>query len=116
MKLTWSIFLKLLVGYVASRDGMEKKMNRKFDRYRHVTKEFEKSWVDMLMSQYLVYRVFRKGGMIGKLLDNPVVRRFTGEERKYLEQQASVPWRFIFSVIVDEPEEDFFLREDCYEL
>jgi hypothetical protein len=113
-RLSAKIVDEFLVGYVASRHGLEKEMIRQFDPYRHVTKEFEQSWVNMFMSQYLAHRVFRKGGMIGKLLDNPVLGIFTGEERRYLEQQASVPWRFSFSVILDEPEADFFLMEDIF--
>jgi len=36
------------------------------------------------------------------------------KERNYLEQQAKQPWRFSFSVIVEQPAEDFFIMKDVF--
>jgi hypothetical protein len=103
-----------LIGYAARHQGLEKKMNQQFARYRHVTRKFDKGTVDMMKSQYIAQRIFREGGMIGKLMNNPALKRFEGEERDYLEQQVAMPWRFSFSMITGEPEDEFFLMEDIF--
>ena len=105
---------EFLLGYAARHQGLEKKMNREFDRYRHVTGKFNKGDVNMMKSQYIAHRIFREGGLIGKLLKNPALKRFGGEDRDYLEQHATMPWRFSFSVITEEPEADFFLTKDIF--
>ncbi|MCP4313178.1 MAG: hypothetical protein GY790_18110 [Bacteroidetes bacterium] len=101
-----------LINYAAGHQGMEKKMEQHFDRFRHVGKQLGRENVNMLKSQYLAHRVFRKDGLLGKFLKHPALGRFKGEERDYLEQAGKMPWRFSFSVTVDEPAADFYFMED----
>ena len=103
-----------LIGYAARHQGLEKKMNQQFARYRHVTGKFDKGTVNMMKDQFIAHQIFKEGGMIGKIMNNPALKRFEGEERDYLEQQAAMPWRFSFSVITGEPEDEFFLMEDIF--
>ena len=103
-----------LIGYAARHQGLEKKMNQQFARYRHVTGKFDKGTVNMMKDQFIAHQIFKEGGMIGKIMNNPALKRFEGEERDYLEQQAVMPWRFSFSVITGEPEDEFFLMEDIF--
>ena len=105
---------EFLLTYAARHHGLEKKMNGQFDRYSHVTSKFEKANVQMFKSQFLIHRVFREGGLIGKFMRNPALERFKGEERDFLEQQVRVPWRFSFTEIVEEPEKDFFRMRDVF--
>ncbi len=69
---------EFLIGYAARHQGLEKKMNQQFARYRHVTGKFDKGTVNMMKSQYIAHRIFRKGGMIGKIMNNPALKRFEG--------------------------------------
>ncbi len=103
-----------LLAYAARHHGLEKKMNVQFDRYRHVISKFKKAHVEMFKSQFIIHRVFREGGLIGKFMRNPALERFKGEERDFLEQQVRVPWRFSFSEIIEEPEKDFFRMRDVF--
>ncbi len=103
-----------LLAYAARHQGLEKKMNVQFDRYRHVISKFEKAHVQMFKSQFIIHRVFREGGLIGKFMRNPALERFKGEERDFLKQQVKVPWRFSFSEIIEEPEKDFFRMRDVF--
>jgi len=103
-----------LIAYAAGHQGMEKQMNRKFDRFRPVCRQLGKRTVNMLKSQYLAHRTFRDGGLLEKFMKHPALNRFTGEERDYLLQQLEYPWRFSFSVIVDRPTSDFFMMEDVF--
>lgn len=101
-----------MISYAAGHQGLEKKMEREFDRFRHVAKELGKENVNMLKSQYLAHKVFREGGLLGKFLKHPALGRFKGEELDFLTQALKLPWRFCFSVIVDEPAADFYTMED----
>ncbi len=103
-----------LIGYAARHQGLEKKMNLQFARYRHVTRKFEKEAVNYMKSQFIAHRIFKQGGLIRKFMNNPALNQFKGEERDYLEQQAAMPWRFSFSVITGEPEDEFFMMEDIF--
>ena len=103
-----------LIGYAARYQGLEKKMEQQFARYRHVTRKFEKGVVNFMKSQFIAHRIFKEGGMIGKFMNNPALKQFKGEERDYLEQQVAVPWRFSFGVITEEPQDEFFMMEDIF--
>jgi len=103
-----------LLYFAARHHGLEKKMKQAFSKYSHVSSKFEKATVNMFMSQFIIHRVFREGGLIGKFLKNPALDRFLGEERNYLQQQAQVPWRFSFAEILGEPEKDFFTMRDVF--
>ncbi len=46
--------------------------------------KFDKGTVNMMKSQFIVPRIFKEGGMIGKFMKNPALKRFEGEEREYL--------------------------------
>ena len=103
-----------LVPYAARHRGLEKKMNQHFDRYQKVTSKFDKSTMDRLKGQYIIHKVFRKDWLIHKLLRNPALERFTGEEADFLKQNAAVPWRFSFAEVLEQPEPEFFRMEDVF--
>jgi hypothetical protein len=62
-----------LISYAAGHQGLEKKMEREFDRFRHVAKQLGTENVNMLKSQYLAHKVFREGGLLGKFLKHPAL-------------------------------------------
>jgi len=103
-----------LISYAAGHHGLEKKMEKQFAPYKHVGKKLGKQAVNMLKSQYLAHKVFKDGGLLGKFMKHPALGRFTGRDRDYLDQQLKLPWRFSFSVIVDEPAADFYMMEDVF--
>ncbi|MEA3460275.1 MAG: hypothetical protein U9R49_00260 [Bacteroidota bacterium] len=103
-----------LLAYAAGHQGLGKQMERQFDRFRHVGKKLGKEVMNMLRSQYLAHRVFKQEGLLGKFLKHPALDRFTGAERDFLLQQHKLPWRFLFSTIVDSPAEDFYTMEDVF--
>ncbi len=103
-----------LISYAAGHQGLEKKMEKQFERFSHVGRKMGKEVVNMLKSQYLAHQVFRQEGLLGKFLKHPALGRFKGEEWDYLVQQLKLPWRFCFSVIVDEPAPDFYAMEDVF--
>ncbi|HEN20890.1 MAG TPA: hypothetical protein ENN86_02650 [Desulfobacteraceae bacterium] len=103
-----------LIYYAASLNNLEKQMSREFDAFKHASGEIGEEWVNRLKAQYLAHRIFREEGLIRKLLNHAELKRLTGEEMKFLREQSEQPWRFSFSVIVEEPEEDFFLMEDVF--
>lgn len=103
-----------LISYAAGHQGLEKKMEQQFDRFSHLVPKLGKEAVSLLKSQYLAHKIFRQEGLLGKFLRHPALGRFKGEDRDYLAQHLKLPWRFCFSVIVDEPAADFYLMEDVF--
>lgn len=49
-----------LIAYAAGHQGLDKKMEQKFDRFRHVGRKLGGDNVDMLKSQYLAHQVFKQ--------------------------------------------------------
>jgi len=105
---------EFLIYYAASRNNLEPKMNQRFAAYSHVTRKLKKEWVNMLKSQYIAHKIFRKDGLIEKYLNHAALQRFSREEMSFLKKQTIQPWRFSFSVITNEPADDFFIMEDVY--
>jgi len=87
-------------------------MTEVFSAYRHVTNEFEKEWVNRLKAQYLAHQIFKSGGLIRKMLPHAELKKFSPTEMDFLEQHARQPWRFCFSIILENPAKDFFKMED----
>lgn len=112
--ITEYVFDDLIIDFAAEHHDLAKKMDQNFARFRHILTKYEKSDVEFFKSQYIVHKVFREGGLIGKFLKNPAFNRFSGEERDYLIKQAETPWRFSFSEIVDEPVRDFYVMKDPF--
>ncbi len=105
---------EFLIYYAANRDNLQHEMNKRFTAYSHVTRKFEKAWVNMLKSQYIAHKIFRKEGLIEKYLNHAALQRLNRKEMSFLEQQAKQPWRFSFSLIISKPAEDFFIMEDVF--
>jgi hypothetical protein len=101
-----------LIRYAAGHHGLGKKMEQQFAHFQHLGRKLGKETMNMLKSQYLAHKVFKQEGLLGRFMMHPALDRFQGEERDYLALQLKIPWRFSFSVILEEPAEDFYLTED----
>lgn len=105
---------EFLIYYAANRNNLEREMNQRLSAYSHVTRKFEKEWVNMLKSQYIAHKIFRKEGLIRKILNHSALKRLDRKEMSFLEQQAKQPWRFSFSVITGKPAKDFFNMDEVF--
>ena len=47
----------------------------RFAPYRHIMKEFQDNWVNMLMSQYMIHSIFKKDGLIRKYLKHSAMQQ-----------------------------------------
>jgi len=113
-RISTKVIDEFLLDYAAGHHGLERKMHKLFDRFKHVTCEFPEGALAMLMSQFLAHRIFKEEGLIHKFLKLPALRRFSKEELVFLKQHSRTPWRFSFSVISSEPYKDFYLMEDIF--
>lgn len=104
-----------LIYYAAARNNLEGKMNRDFDAYKHITKQLQVEWVNMMKSQYVAYKIFKEEGLIGTYLNHAELKRRSKEEREFLEFQSAHSWKFSFSIIKENPEKDFYLMEDVFD-
>jgi hypothetical protein len=109
-----SLVEEFLVYYVASKENLEREMNERLSRYRHITREFKDGWVNLLKMQYIVHRIFEKNGLIKKFLSHSALKHLHSPERRFLEYQAEHPWRFSFSIITGHPAEHFYTMEDVF--
>ena len=105
---------EFMIYYAASIDKTELRMSRDFAVYKHVIKEFKEEWTNRLKAQYLAHKVFKIDGLINKILNHVELKRLSRVELDFLEQQAKLPWKFSFSVIIDNPEKDFYIMRDTF--
>lgn len=111
-ELTHSAIDAFLIYYAAQQDKLAKEAERQIEKYKHVTREQDPQWVTFMKVQYIAHRVFQNNGLISKYLKHSALKDLTADEMNYLRQQATTPWRFCFSEIVDNPQEDFYKMED----
>ncbi len=104
-----------LMYYAARQEHLDKELDTKLSGYRDVVRLMDnESWLSGLKAQYIVHRLFKEGGLIGKYLGHNAVRQLGDKEVEYLRFQARHPWRFSFSVIADEPAKQFYEMEDVF--
>ena len=103
---------EFLIYYAAVQYKLDRTMTEAFSAYRHVTNEFEKEWVNRLKAQYLAHQIFKSGGLIRKMLPHAELKKLSPTKMHFLEQHARQPWRFCFSIILENPAKDFFKMED----
>ncbi len=103
---------EFLLYYAAALYGLDRPMTEAFSSFRHVTTEFEKEWVNRLKAQYLVHKIFKSGGLIKKILTHSEIKLRSLSEIEFLEQHARQPWRYCFSIILENPATNFYLMED----
>lgn len=109
-----SLVDEFLIYYAAQREKLDREMDQRLARYRHITRKFQQSWVNMLKAQYIAHRIFKEVGLIKKYLNHSELQRLDGAGRNYIEHQSTHPWRFSFSVITNVPAEDFYEMEDVF--
>ncbi len=113
-KLSRVVVDEFLLYYAAERDKLDKEMDKRQARYRHITSRIQKEWERMIKAQYIAHRIFKAGGLISKYLNHSAIKQLPPEEINFLKQAAVYPWRFSFSIIKNNPAEDFYEMVDVF--
>ena len=113
-KLSCKVVDDWLIHYAAEKDKLEKLFKQRLKPYSNSAAKLSESNLGMLISQFMAHCIFKEGGLIKKYLNQSQVKLLRPEEYGFLEYQAVNPWRFCFSVIVDEPAKDFYTMEDVF--
>ena len=103
-----------LIPYAAQREQLEREMDARLARFRRVAQALQPGWVNFFKAQYIGHRVFKKEGLIKKYMNHAALKELNPDERKFLTDQASVAWRFSFSMITGTPAPDFYQMEDVF--
>src|SRR5699024_8065290 len=103
-----------LIPYCAYNTKLPKIADKHLGIYSHVTRD-HKDWLQMFKSQYIVHHIFKKGGAGSKIVNHSIVKeQLNKEELDFFKEQIKNPWRFSFSTIIDNPEENFFNMLDVF--
>jgi len=113
-KISEKLIDKFLLYYAAGRNNLEHAMNQKFAAYRHLDHLLKREWINRLKSQYIIHKVFKKDGLIKGFLNHSALKALDKKDREFLEFHAEHPWRFSFSIIIDNPDDCFYLMEDVF--
>jgi len=105
---------EFLMYYAAGQNNLEQEMIQRFAAYKHIYGKFPNELKNRLKAQYIVHRIFRKGGYIKSYLNHSALKNLPYKDRSYLESQAEHPWRFSFSIIKNIPAENFYMMEDVF--
>lgn len=100
--------------YAAAKDGLGKKAVLEFKKFRHVDLDFQQGLIERLMAQFIVHKVFRKGGLIQKYVNHADIKRRPAGEQAFLQSQLGNPWRFSYSRIIGNPSQDFYEMLDVF--
>ncbi|HYF69931.1 MAG TPA: hypothetical protein VD884_17440 [Ohtaekwangia sp.] len=113
-KLSAAVVDDFIMNYAAGKDGVGREVEAQLKKYRHVDLRFQSSLANMLKAQYIIHKVFKKGGLINKYINQAEIKRRPAEEQTFLHHQLNNPWRFSFSKIVGSPAQDFYKMEDMF--
>jgi hypothetical protein len=113
-KISETLIDEFLLYYAAGQNKLEQDMNQKFASYKHMNSKLGQRTINMMKSQYIIHKVFKKEGLINKLLNHSALKALAQRERSYLEFQAANPWRFSYSVVKKNPAENFFIMKDVF--
>jgi hypothetical protein len=104
-----------LMYYAATKEGMEKEMNIKFGRYKHVhLGDLHERFINYFKAEYVVSRIFLKNGLIKKYLNHSAIKQLPAKQYHFLQEQSQTPWKFSFAIIISRPHPDFFEMEDVF--
>lgn len=103
---------EFILYYAATQYRLDRTMTEAFSAYRHLTTEFENELTNRLKAQYIAHNIFKSGGLIRKIITHTELKKLSRYEMDFLEYLSSQPWRFCFSIIINNPATDFFIMED----
>jgi len=113
-KLSETVIDKFLLYYAASQNRLDQEMNRKFSSFNHMNVKLGQQTINMMKSQYIIHKVFKKDGLINKFLNHSALKALGKKELSYLEFQSAYPWRFSYCVVKKNPAENFFIMSDVF--
>ncbi len=102
------------VYYAVAREDLERKLDRQLAKYKKTVKQFHPSTVRRFQMQFFAHQVFKRKGLINKHIKHSFFKDLTELERGFLQHWAEHPWRFSFSVIENQPAEDFYEMLDVF--
>ena len=79
-RISGKVIDEFLIYYAASRNNLERKMQKEFNSYKHVTSKLKNEFVNMFKAQYLAHSIFKKGGSLKRLVKHAELQRLTNEE------------------------------------
>lgn len=103
-----------LMYYADEKEKLGKQIIQKLKKYEHITCEWPKSYVNFIISQLIVHRIFKENGLIHKYMNHAFVKALPREHQIFLKVQQDTPWRYTFSSIISTPHPDFYEMEDVF--
>lgn len=97
-----------LLYYAGEKDKLSNLFDRKIKKHKKAAAEIHQSTINMMKSQFIVHKVFKKEGLIHKYLNHSAIKDLVPEKYNFLKEQAKVPWRFSYGNIVGNPAQDFY--------
>lgn len=114
VKLSDAVIDNFVMYYGATKDDLARETDSRLKAFRHLTSQFQPSLVNLLTSQYIVYRIFKQDGIIRKYINDADIKRRPAEEQTFLQHQLANPWRFSFSIVLNTPYPNFYNMEDAF--
>ncbi|MEX2514091.1 MAG: hypothetical protein WD398_14390 [Cyclobacteriaceae bacterium] len=111
---TFKILDEFLLYYAAEKDKLGKEADRRLGTYRHITQKLDKSWYNLLKSQFIIHKVMKKDGLVHKYLNHVALQNRDPSQKEWLEEQSATPWRFSFAIIDEKVAEDFYRMLDVF--
>ena len=110
-----SLLDDFLINFCADREGLEKLFMDDFKPFRYMTYTMPEGWVGWTISQYIAYRLFRKGGTASEYYNLPEIAARKEAERDFMKYAIEHPWKYTFFSVVESHENHLYTMLDVLE-
>lgn len=101
-----------LLYYAGAREKLPQEYHHRLLEYAHIVEVMPENWRNMLLSQFIAHRLFKRGGLARAYRGHEALRARSAAEHAFLEKQIQRPWRWSFCHLSSRPAQSFFEMSD----
>ncbi len=105
---------EFILYYGDEKNRLSAEFDAKLFPFKHIAKKIPVEFINRLRAAYMAHQIFKKGGHIHKYINQNAIKNLQIEKQNHLAFYIEHPWKFVFSVIIDNPATDFYVMENAF--
>ncbi len=101
-----------LLDFVEKKEKIASKFEKRMQKFRKHTRNFPKEWMGGLTAEYMVFRLFKKNGLISKYQSHPIIQSRSEDELEVVNTIMKTPAQLSLCMVEKCVGPEFFDMED----